>query len=172
MDKKIIQKFIQLLGEKVTGKWVIMGGSVLPLLDASTRHTQDIDVAGPSKATLGESLALMEIAQTLGLPIEAVNQAAAFFLHKIPGWDKEIILIYKGPKAEIYRPSSGLYVLLKLNRLSETDLDDCIKMIQYAYGHKEFFDAKKVEKAIKNFIKKSEDTLRSNRLKKLLEFLH
>lgn len=171
MDKKILDKFLHLLGEKVSGNWVIMGGAVLPLLEASSRYTQDIDVAGPSKSTVEESLALMEIAQSLGLPIEAVNQAAAFFLHKIPNWEKDIILLHKGSKAHIYRPTATLYILLKLNRLTETDLDDCIKMIQYAKAHQEIIDRKRIQKIINGHLKKSIEPVKHQRLKKLLAFI-
>ncbi len=171
MDKKLLDRFLHLLGDKVSGNWVILGGSVLPLLEASTRYTQDIDLAGPPKATTADSLALMEIAESLGLPIEAVNQAAAFFLHKISGWDKEIILLHTGSKAKIYRPTATLYILLKINRLSETDLDDCIKMIHYAKTHKETLDKKRIHKIIHALIKKTDDSAKSHRLKKLLEFI-
>src|SRR3989344_3724351 len=169
MEKKILEKFIHLLSDKVEGKWIIMGGCVLPLLEASSRYTQDIDIAGPSSSTQKDTLTLMEIAQTLGLPVEAINQAASFFLYKIPDWEKELVLIHKSPKASIFRPSATLYILLKLNRFSETDFKDCIKMIEYAKAHKESIDEKRIQKTIQKLLKKETSPPKINRLKEFIK---
>ncbi|MBI3018818.1 MAG: hypothetical protein HYY61_02890 [Deltaproteobacteria bacterium] len=168
MEKKLLEKFIHLLANKVDGKWIIIGGSVLPLLEASFRHTQDIDIVGPSSSTQKDTLTLMEIAQSLGLPIEAINQAASFFLYKIPNWEKELVLIHKSPKASIFRPSATLYILLKLKRLSETDFEDCMKMIEYAKIHKESIDKKRIQKIIHTLLKKETSEPKIKRLKNLI----
>lgn len=165
MEKKLLEKFIHLLANKVQGKWIIIGGSVLPLLEASFRHTQDIDIVGPPNSTQTDTFTLMEIAQSLGLPIEAINQAASFFLYKIPNWEKELVLIHKNAKTSIFRPSATLYILLKLNRFSETDFEDCIKMTEYAITHKEPIDKKRIQKTIQELLKKETSTSKIKRLK-------
>src|SRR3989338_7257233 len=108
MEKKLLDKFIRLLGDEVSGDWIIIGGSVLPWLGASFRHTEDIDIVGPKNSTQKDTLTIMEIAQTLGLPIEAINQAASFFFYRILDWEKNLILIHKGSKASIFRPNATL----------------------------------------------------------------
>ncbi len=168
MEKKLLEKFIHLLVNKVEGKWIIIGGSVLPLLEASSRPTQDIDIAGPPQSTQKDTLTLMEIAQSLGLPIEAINQAASFFLYKIPNWEKELVLIHKSSKASIFRPSATLYILLKLNRFSETDFEDCMKMIAYAKTHQESIDKKRIQKTIQELLKKETSEPKIKRLKEFI----
>ena len=170
MEKKLLEKFIHLLADQVEGKWILIGGSVLPLLEASFRHTQDIDIVGPPLSTQKDTLTLMEIAQTLGLPIEAINQAASFFLYKIPNWEKELVLIHKSSKASIFRPSATLYILLKLNRLSEIDLEDCKNMIAYAKTHHESIDKKRIQKIIRDLLKKETSEPKIKRLNELLIF--
>ncbi|MFM8269421.1 MAG: DUF6036 family nucleotidyltransferase [Pseudomonadota bacterium] len=129
IDLKTIKKFVEMAVEKLPGDWVIMGGSVLPLLGKQIRVTQDIDVAGPKNSTLEHTLKLMEIAEELNLPPEAINQAGAFFLNRIPHWKNHLILVAKGKKGAFYRPDLWLFIRLKISRLSESDLSDCIHMI-------------------------------------------
>ncbi|MEI6399611.1 MAG: hypothetical protein WCO71_12655, partial [Pseudomonadota bacterium] len=85
-------------------------------------------------------LTLMEISQSLGLPIEAINQAGAFFLHKIQNWENKLILVHKEQKASIYRPNLELYLRLKIARLSESDLEDCLRYLDYTILHGEPID--------------------------------
>ena len=170
MDKQILKKFVRYLGEKVSGKWIMIGGCVLPLLEASDRYTKDIDIVGPLKATNEDTLTLIHIAQTLGLPIETINQSASFFLYKIENWEEEIILIHQGSKASVYRPSATLYILLKLGRFNETDYEDCLKMFEYAKKKKEKIDLKRIENAIGIALKKSGNHLQIKRLKDFLAF--
>ena len=168
MEKKLLEKFIHLLANKVEGKWIIIGGSVLPLLEASFRHTQNIYILSPPQSTQKDTLTLMEIAQSLGLPIEAINQAASFFLYKIPNWEKELVLIHKSSKTYIFRPSATLYILLKLNRLSETDFEDCKNMIAYAKTHQEPIDKKRIQKKIQELLKKETSEPKMKRFKELI----
>jgi len=44
---------------------------------------------------------------------------------------------------------AGAYVLLKLSRLTETDLDDCQRMLEYAWDHGEAVDRSRLEAAIR-----------------------
>lgn len=171
MDKKLLDKFIQLLGEKVSGNWIIIGGSVLPWLGASCRHTKDIDIVGPKDSSQMDTLLIMEIAQSLGLPIEAINQAAAFFLYRISDWEKNIVLIYKGHKASVFRPNATLYILLKLKRFSEGDYEDCLNMIEFSKNKKESIRKQKILESLQKKIKKSDNKIQKNRLQKFLSFL-
>ncbi len=68
---------------------------------------------------------LFEVAQRVGLPIEAVNSASDFFLRRVPGWQEELRLLKRGKKGKIFRPSPTLFVFLKLCRGTEADVADC-----------------------------------------------
>ena len=137
---EIMSRFVKSAAARLSGSWVIIGGSVLQLLDISTRTTEDIDVAGPQTATQADIFTLMEISQSLGLPIEAINQAGAFFLHKIENWQKKLILVHKEKKASIYRPNLELFLRLKIARFSESDLEDCLRYLDYTVQHGEPVD--------------------------------
>lgn len=130
INQKALTHFLEKAGDRLTGDWVIIGGSVLALVGAQYRVTNDIDLAGPEEATQKDNLLLMEIAEELGFPVETINQAGAFFLSKIPQWKKMIVLHHKGKKAAFYRPNATLYVLLKMPRLTESDLTDCLKLME------------------------------------------
>ncbi len=126
-----------------------MGGSVLPLLGVEYRVTLDIDVAGPDDAGMDQALALMEIAEELGLPVEAINQAGAYFLRRIRGWERHLVEIHRGRGARILRPDATLFVLLKIDRLTESDLTDCVEMIRLARSGGERVDRRRVLGAIR-----------------------
>lgn len=165
INQGILKKFIKLAEKKLTGKWVIMGGAVLPLMGIEYRITNDIDIAGPKKSTQRDMLVLMEIAQTLGLPIEAINQAGAFFLHKIENWEKHLIVVSKKEKVTFYRPNATLFLLLKISRLTESDLQDCFNMLKF---EKDEIDKSRIQKEIKTVLKKNTDSDKTNRMKLLL----
>ncbi|MBI1860441.1 MAG: hypothetical protein HYR96_05950 [Deltaproteobacteria bacterium] len=131
IDSKTLKKFLRLAGDRLKGKWVIIGGTVLPLLGIDYRSTIDIDIAGPKGSDQTEMLTLMEIAQELSLPVEAINQAAGFFLFKIKGWEKNLVELHRGKTASLYRPNAKLYLELKIPRLNETDLEDCLRLLQF-----------------------------------------
>ncbi len=121
---KLVDRFVDLVLKELEGDWVIIGGVVPYLLGSSERPTLDIDIAGPDEATQADTLKLMDIAQTLGLPVESINQAASFFLKKIPGWQKQLVLIRSNQHCKVYRPNIELYFTLKLQRASESDIAD------------------------------------------------
>lgn len=151
-----MQRFVQAAGERLSGNWVIIGGAVLPLSGIEHRVTVDIDIAGPVKSTQAEMLILMEISENLGLPIEAVNQAGAFFLHKIPNWEESLVEIHRGKKATIFRPNVNLFIRLKIARLSEADLEDCLVFLEFARAKGEFIDTKTLQRAIEKHLKNAE----------------
>ena len=88
------------------------------------RVTEDIDLVG-LHGTAEERFALMHLAHSLGIPVEAVNSAADFFVRRIDGWREQLEVFRTGARATVYRPTATLFVLLKMRRLSERDLADC-----------------------------------------------
>lgn len=129
INSKISKKFLDLASKELRGNWVVMGGAVMVLLGVSERFTVDIDLAAPETATQADSLKLMEIAEQIGLAPEAINQAGAFFLNRIPHWKENLVPIIKNSKFSLSRPNSFLFLQLKIVRLSESDLSDCINML-------------------------------------------
>ncbi len=132
MNSRTLKKFIELAAERLNGEWVVIGGTVLPILGIDHRVTLDIDfIRIHEKEANADSLILMEIAEQMGLPVEAVNQAGAYFFSKVENADDHLVLLRKGSGCTIYRPDIWLYVALKLGRFTETDLEDCLVMIKH-----------------------------------------
>ena len=171
LNQALLKKFLTLAGERLTGKWVLVGGTVLPALGAEYRSTVDIDFVGLPLDSPRETLALMQIAEDLGLPIESVNQAAAYFVSKIPDFDASLVLLHKGKNAVIYRPSLELFIRLKLARLSETDLTDCLEFLRLADSLGETLDRKALAQVVRTELKKSKVTERTGRIQQLLKAL-
>lgn len=168
IDRAIVEKFVDLAAQRLSGDFVIIGGAVLSLLGIEGRTTVDIDVAGPKEASLGETLKLFEIAEGLGLPPEAINQAGAFFLHRIEDYERHLVLIRDGPLARIYRPDATLFILLKVARLTERDLEDCLKVIEYARKTGEVIEVSSIKKAIERIRAQGGDVAKEARIKALL----
>jgi len=152
VHREVLRKFVELAGERLRGDWVVMGGSVLPLLGVEHRVTVDIDVAGPSDAGMDQTLALMGIAEEIGLPVEAVNQAGAYFLRAIRGWENHLVEVHRGKGARILRPDATLYLLLKLGRMTESDLSDCVEMLRIARRGDDRFDRRRMLGAIRRML--------------------
>ena len=148
VDRRTLRRFVALAAERLRGDWVLIGGGVLPLLGVEVRVTVDIDVAGPDDAGMDQTLVLMGIAEELGLPVEAVNQAGAFFLRRIRGWERHLVELHRGRRARILRPDATLFLLLKLDRLTESDLTDCVEMLRLARRGGERVDRRRVRGAI------------------------
>jgi hypothetical protein len=132
LDRKVLKKFLKLAGDRLQGDWVLIGGTVLIALEAEHRSTVDIDIVGLGNPTQEDTLRLMEIAEELRLPVESINQAGAFFLKKIDGFKKHLVPLHEGKTASIHRPDAVLYFRLKLARLTESDLADCIAFLRFA----------------------------------------
>ncbi len=140
IDQTLLGRFVTLAVERLEGDWVVLGGTVLPLLGIEHRVTLDIDVAGPETAGNRELLILMGIADELGLPVETINQAATYFLHRVPDWPALLVPLQTSDKASVLRPNATLFIQLKLARLSETDLSDCLHMLGFARRTSEVVD--------------------------------
>lgn len=125
LNSDLLKKFLKAAGERLKGEWLLVGGTLLPAVGVDVRSTVDIDLIGLGKMENAQILELMELAEVLGLNPETINPAATIFLKKIDYKKEDLIILYKGSKATMYRPSLKLYWQLKMNRLSETDLQDC-----------------------------------------------
>ena len=146
-DRARIEEFLQLAGERLDGEWLLVGGASAAAWFSPARTTEDLDLIGLS-GTQAERLALMELAAVAAIPVEAVNSAADFFVRRIPDWRQQLVLFHRGSRATIYRPSATLFVLLKLPRLSETDLDDCTALLRHALATGEPIDRARISAAL------------------------
>jgi len=125
LNSKLLEKFLKLAGNKLTGDWLLVGGTLLPAVGIDVRSTVDIDIVSLNESGNDSQLKVMELAESLDLPVESINQAASFFVRKAGYTQRDIILLHKGRSATIFRPSLELFWKLKLARLSETDVEDC-----------------------------------------------
>ncbi len=165
LNQNLLKKFIFLAGDRLTGDWIMVGGTVLPYLGANHRSTTDIDFVGFGKNEKTQQLELMQIAEDLGLPVETINSAADFFVHKHLKSKNQLVLLHEGKTAAIYRPNTELYFRLKLSRLSETDTEDCLVWLDFLKPKK--IELAIVQKIIKIELKKSEMPQRIARLNQI-----
>jgi hypothetical protein len=126
-DRASVAALLTLAAERLVGEWLLVGGAVAAAWFHAERVTEDVDLIGLA-GTNDERFALMELAVEAGLPVEAVNSAADFYVRRIADWRDEIVPFVIG-RATIYRPTATLFVLLKLARLSESDLGDCLALL-------------------------------------------
>ncbi|MEN9723149.1 MAG: hypothetical protein RJB38_1135 [Pseudomonadota bacterium] len=141
LDSKLLQKLLRAAAERLDGEWLLIGGTLLPAIGVETRPTVDVDLVSLEKASNEQNLKLMELAESLQLPVETINQAAGYFLQKIGYTQNELILLIQGSRATIYRPSLTLFWKLKIGRLSESDLSDCLEYLKYTRNQGESIDA-------------------------------
>jgi hypothetical protein len=116
---------------QLEGDWVLVGGALAALWFSPDRVTEDIDLIALSEHP-DRRYALMDFALAQELPLEAVNSAADFFLRRFPRWTEELELLHAGPAARIFRPTPTLFLLLKIGRMSEADLADCLGLLDLA----------------------------------------
>lgn len=168
INRKIMGAFLAEALKKLEGDWLILGGSVLTLIGDDRRVTVDIDIAGPSEATQKETLKLMKIAEKIGLAPEAINQAGAYFLQKIPNWKDKRILLSERKGVRLFRPNATLFIELKIGRLSQIDYDDCLAMINFAQKNGEAIDRSYLSRTIKKELRNAESAEKKSRLNELL----
>lgn len=169
IDSKILNKFLKEAKEKLSGDWVIIGGTVLPLLGIDYRVTIDIDfIKLDFNTNNNETIQLMDIAQKLGLPVESINQAGAYFLSKLDEVEDHLILIEKSKKCRIFRPDIYLFFKLKLERMTETDFEDCLEFIKH-FPDEYLIHQKKINHLVKQKMK-SASAEKKEKFYKLLKF--
>lgn len=153
LDCERIERLLSAATAQLEGDWLLVGGALVSIWLEPRRVTEDVDLIGLA-GTAAERMALMELAESQGLPVEAVNSAADFFVRRIPGWRNEIRLLRSGASARIHRPTPTLFLLLKIGRLSEQDLGDCMLLRTYEAkrmakgGHEDALDTQRVLDAI------------------------
>lgn len=123
-----IRAFLDALPDHLDGEWILLGGALVALLLDGDRGTEDIDLV-PRHDTTGARLRLLSAGDALGLGVEAVNSAAAFFLMRLDGWQDDLLLLRQQEDLTIWRPGPRLFVRTKLGRMSERDLADCLLML-------------------------------------------
>jgi hypothetical protein len=151
--------FLDNVVNQIDSDWVVLGGSLLRIIQASSRSTSDIDICSIDEMTNDNRLSLMSIAQASGLPIEAINPAADFFLRQIPNWKNSLVLLVQGKKGNIFRPSLELYIILKMNRGTDTDVSDCIEFIKWHKTNSLSIDEYSIREILSKY-----DSLKSKRI--------
>jgi hypothetical protein len=142
-----VWSLIERVGEHLDGEWLVIGGAAAADWFAPARTTEDIDLIGLG-GTQVERFALMQFAADAGLPIEAVNSAADFFVRRVEGWRDQLVVLHRGSRATIYRPTATLFVLLKIARLSQTDLEDCLGLIAHCRATGEGIEPERLTAAL------------------------
>jgi hypothetical protein len=140
METSKINGLLNELCQKVGGKWLLTGGSLIQLEIDGHRATEDIDLVAIEHETLSHIAAqdeLFKAAIRQGLSPESVNSAASFFVQRIAGWKNHLIELRTGPKGAIFRPDLTLFLALKLGRGTEIDLSDVASAVK-AFDSKEF----------------------------------
>lgn len=135
LARKQIHAFLELAKNRLEGKWLVIGGTVLPMMGYEVRPTMDIDfVCLEQDSSNEQQLQLMQVAEDLELPVETINSAGAFFVKKLGDISGHVVELAKGKAATIYRPDAWLFFKLKLSRLSENDLADCLAFAEHCRG--------------------------------------
>lgn len=142
-----MRSLVEQVGQRLDGEWLLIGGAAAASWFAPARTTEDVDLIGLG-GTQAERFALMQFAADVGLPIEAVNSAADFFVRRVDGWRDQLVVLHRGPRATVFRPSSTLFVLLKVARLSQTDLEDCLGLIAHCKTNDEAIEHDRVTAAL------------------------
>ncbi len=135
LDRVRLERVVGAVAERLPGDWLLIGGALATLWLEPRRTTEDVDLVGLG-GTIDERLSLMRLAAELGLPVEALNSAADFFVRRIDGWRDELELFRTGAKGRIYRPTVTLFLLLKLERLTGRDLADCLAAVARAQAER------------------------------------
>lgn len=142
-DRQRLQEILFRLVEEEESSWLLIGGALVALWLDSRRTTQDLDLVGLGGKP-SERYDLMRFAARSGLPVEALNSAADFFVREIDGWEGDMEVFVEGRKGIVYRPTPTLFVLLKAGRLSSQDLDDILAMIDHARTHGLYLDVPRI----------------------------
>jgi hypothetical protein len=130
-DRDRIQELLVALVHQHEGDWLLVGGGAVAVWLSERRVTQDVDLV-PFDPSPEARYRLLDLAYDLGLPIEAVNSAADFFVRRIPDWREMTIPWVSGRRGAVFRPSATLLVLTKLRRASERDVADCLAALAAA----------------------------------------
>jgi hypothetical protein len=167
-DRSRIERLLEQAAARLDGEWLLIGGGAAAVWFAAGRTTEDIDLIGLG-GSQAERFALMELAIEAGIPIEAVNSAADFFVRRISNWRQELVPLIHD-RAIIYRPSATLFLLLKIERLTAVDLDDCAALLAHCRAAGEPVDLERVRARIEA-LPATEDAALAHRRTSLLGIL-
>lgn len=171
LDSKTLALFLDKAVNKLTGRWILIGGTLLPAVGIDIRSTVDIELIGLGKNERSMSLELMNLADNLDLNIEAINQAADFFLQKIKFDESDLVILQQSKNCKIFRPSASLYLRLKMARLTESDLQDAIEYFKFCRRSKDDIKIKDIKNALRKEQQKKpteEKLIRLNMLEELV----
>lgn len=144
MEAKTLEEILSYLTDTLGGDWLLAGGALVRLSFDASRGTEDVDFARMSHPELSPELSLTHFYRWLisrGLGPEWVNTAVEPFVHEVPSWKDETVLVRSGLKGKIFRPTLTLFAYLKLKRATAVDLEDIRKAIPHC---PEGFDEKKL----------------------------
>lgn len=125
------KKFLEAVIDHIEGDWVLVGGALIAVLIPNARVTVDIDLCPVGELTNERRIQLMKLAQASDLSIEAINPSADFFLRQIPHWQSSLVPFLKGHAGTLFRPSLHLYIQMKCERATESDISDCLLFIDW-----------------------------------------
>ncbi|HUF46831.1 MAG TPA: hypothetical protein VMM93_03385 [Vicinamibacterales bacterium] len=128
LDAKRLDAIVQSVVDRLPGDWLLVGGALVALWLDARRVTEDVDLVGID-GTGADRRSLLGLAHDLGLPVEALNSAADYFVERIPDWREHIEPFRTGRAGRVFRPSPTLFLVLKARRLSTRDLDDCFGLL-------------------------------------------
>lgn len=171
LDSRLLKKLLDAAVETLDGEWILLGGTLLPALGVETRPTVDVDLVSLKKSSNEQSLKLMALAESLGLPVETINQAAGYFLEKSGYTRKDLIVLKKGKRATLFRPTVTLFWKLKINRLSEADLGDCLRYLKFSRDQREPVDNTVLRGLVEKALRERPTADRAARLAELLSQL-
>jgi hypothetical protein len=160
LDAPRIDAVLDAVCRTLSGDFLLVGGALVSIWLDRNRVTEDLDLVGISRED--SRIVLMDLALAHGLPVDAINSAADFFVMRIEGWHDEIEILREGPAARIYRPTPTLFLLLKCSRLSEQDLADCLLLLDRVRSEGLALDRARVLAAIED----REDDVRAGRVER------
>ena len=129
-DRSRIKALLAHAVEWLEGDWLLVGGALAAVWFRPERRTEDIDLVDFTDGNSGR-LRLLELAEREGIPVEALNSAADYFVRRVPDWKEQVEPWLRGSRATLWRPTPTLFLLLKVHRLSEADLQDCLLLVDH-----------------------------------------
>lgn len=160
-------RFLKSVTNELEGDWLVIGGSLLAIVQSDSRATVDIDLCPIDEMTNDLRINLMRVAELSGLSIESINPAADYFLKQIPNWKSAIILHITGQKGRLFRPSFELYLKLKIERLSQTDFDDCLLYFKWNMNVKNSVNKSEIQNILDSKLVSEKNSEKIELLKRL-----
>ncbi len=126
------------------------------------RRTEDLDLVAFADDNSAR-LSLLDLAEHEGIPVEALNSAAGFFVQRVPDWREQVEVWRRGSRATLWRPTPTLFLLLKLSRLSEADLEDCLALLDHCSAEGLVVDTARVKSELEGLAPAAGEALAQRR---------